>query len=151
MAERGDEVITINKITDAIISALSAEFGDSYAKYTDPIEQGLTEPCFFVQCLNPTDRRFLGRRRKRTNLYMIQYFPKAADEPLTEINDVIERLNSCLEYITVDGNLTAGSLASAEVIDGVLNYEIHYDMFTIEQVDTTPMGDMKLTNSLKEG
>ena len=49
----------INSIIESISISLNAEFGDEYTTYTESVEQGLNEPCFFVFCINPTNRVFL--------------------------------------------------------------------------------------------
>ena len=45
----------INSIIDSIGISLNAEFGDKYTIYSESIEQGLKEPCFFISCLNGCD------------------------------------------------------------------------------------------------
>ena len=55
----------INSIIEGISISLNAEFGDNYTTYTESVEQGLKEPCFFVFCINPTNRVFLGKRYSR--------------------------------------------------------------------------------------
>ena len=57
----------INSIIEGISISLNAEFGDNYTTYTESVEQGLKEPCFFVFCINPTNRVFLGKRYFKTN------------------------------------------------------------------------------------
>jgi len=121
--------ITLNKIVAGAIAAIKAEFGTGYKIYSEEIEQGLKEPCFFVQLLNPTNKRFLGNRRYLTNLVMVQYFPKSKIDKYSEINDVIERLQSCLEYITCGEDLCEGKDASSVIDNGILNFQISYDMF----------------------
>lgn len=37
----------INSIIESISISLNAEFGDEYTTYTESVEQGLNEPCFF--------------------------------------------------------------------------------------------------------
>lgn len=118
----------INEIIDGITIAISAEFGDDYEIYTENIEQGLTEPCFSVLCLNPTIEQFLGKRYFRTNQFCIHYFP-SSDEKRFECNKVMERLFKCLEIIVVDGDLIRGTSFHAEYSEGVLNFFINYDLF----------------------
>lgn len=126
----------INKIIDAISEAIFTEFGDGYDIYTESIEQGLVEPCFSILCLNPTNDLFLGKRYKRTNQFMIQYFP-STDEKNKECNVVMERLFDCLETITVQGDLTRGTKMNGEMVDGVLNFQVNFDMFVykVENLD----------------
>ena len=119
----------INSIIEAISISLYAEFGDDYAVYTESVEQGLKEPCFFVFCQNPTNRLFIGKRYFRENQFCLQYFPADKDRAKEECNAVAERLYSCLEYITVTGDLVRGTKMNVEVVDGVLNFFVNYDLF----------------------
>ena len=41
----------INSIIEGISASLNAEFGDDYTIYTENVEQGLKEPCFFISCI----------------------------------------------------------------------------------------------------
>ena len=125
----------INSIIEAISIALNAEFGDECRIYADNIEQGLTEPCFFVSCINPTNRLFLGKRYFRSNEFCIQYFPKDRSREKEECNETAERLFLCLEWLTVDGELTMGTKMRSETVDGVLNFFVNYDMFVYRKGD----------------
>ena len=49
----------INSIIEGISISLNAEFGDDYTTYTESVEQGLNEPCFFLFCINPQTGCFL--------------------------------------------------------------------------------------------
>ena len=119
----------IEKIIDGIISALYEEFGEGYRFYTEAVEQGLQEPCFFVFCVSPGIRLFRGRRYLNTNQFAIQYL-SGGDEPMTDCNRVAERLFSCLELISVGGDLLRGTNAESTVADGVLTYTVNYDYFS---------------------
>lgn len=143
----------INKIIDAISISINSEFGDNYEIYTESIEQGLKEPCFSIFCLNPTNELFRNKRYFRTNQFCIQYFP-STDEPKAECNAVLERLYDCLELITIKvdeltGDLTRGSRMKGEVVDGVLNFFVNYDMFVYKVEDKTPMEEMKINADAK--
>ncbi len=128
----------INRIIDGICSALNDEFGDEYEIYTETIKQGLHEPCFLIKCINPTQKRFLGKRYYKTNSFCIHYFPSSCDTA-NEFNNVCERLFNALEYINVDGDLTEGTDMSAETDDtGVLNFTVSYNMF-VRKADTQTM------------
>lgn len=141
----------INKIIDGICEALFQEFGEGYKIYTEEIKQGLKEPCFSVVLLAPGTSQFLGKRYYKTNPFCIHYFPKSQTEMKAEIYDVIERLNNCLEYITVDGDLTRGTEMNGEIIDGVLSFFVNYDMFVIKkQEEQTSMENIQQTTDVKE-
>lgn len=119
----------INKIIDGICEALNGEFGDDYKIYTESVEQGLIEPCFFVQCLLPKKDLFFDKRYENINPFMVQYFPKSSESNYENLN-ALGKLFECLETITVDGDLTMGSKMSGEIVDGILNFKVNYDFFT---------------------
>lgn len=61
----------------------------------------------------------------------IQYIPTNASVEKEECNAVVERLFNCLEYITVGEDLIRGSKMSSEIVDGVLNFFVNYDLFIL--------------------
>lgn len=133
----------INSIIEAISVALNKEFGDDYEIHMEEIKQGLVEPCFFINCLNPVNNRFIGKRYQMLSQFCIQYFPKS-DEKQRECNNVAERMCECLEYITMDGDTkpVSGSGMNYQVIDGVLNFFVDYNFFTIRENEQTAMETM---------
>lgn len=131
-------MITINTIIDGISAALFAKFGERYEIYTENIPHCLKEPCFAIKSLNPTIKQGLGNRYYKTNSFCIHYFPKST-EPKAEINDVEERLFSCLEYITVDGDLTRGTNMNGENHDNVLFFFVNYNAFVFRKPDEIPV------------
>ena len=132
-----------NEIIRAVSIALNAEFGDDYKIYGEEIKQGLKEPCFFVQCLEPTTELFIGRRYEKTTPLCIQYFPQSRRTPETECNEVAERLMWCLEYITMDGKPYRGTKMKYSIEDDVLNFFVNFDFFVRKVVDSAPMEIMK--------
>jgi hypothetical protein len=138
----------INRIIDAISISINTEFGDGYEIYTESLEQGLIEPCFSIFCLNPTNNLFLGKRYFRTNLFCIQYFP-SSEEKRSECNSVLERLYGCLELINAETELTRGTKMNAELVDGVLNFFVNYDMFVYKVEDETPMEELEMNTNVK--
>lgn len=130
----------INSIIKAISITLNTEFGDGYETHMEEIKQGLVEPCFFIQCLNPTTELFLGKRYFRQNQFCIQYFPES-DNKQSECNEVAEKLTWLLEYITVPGDdkPIRGTKMKSDVIDGVLNFFLNYDCFVYRVETNEPM------------
>ena len=132
----------INSIIVGISISLNAEFGDEYTIYTESVEQGLKEPCFFVSCISPNHRVFLGKRYFSQNQFCLQYFPTNQDRAKEECNTVAERLFLCLEYITVSGDLIRGSKMYCEMVDGVLNFFVNYDLFLYRRLACTTMEEL---------
>lgn len=122
----------ISSIIKGISVAINTEFGDGYTIYTESIEQGLKEPCFFISCLNPTNKVFFGERYFRTNQMCIQYIPTNTSVEKEECNAVVERLFNCLEYITVGEDPVKGSKMNSEIVDGILNFFVNYDLFIMK-------------------
>ncbi|WP_201759585.1 MULTISPECIES: DUF6838 family protein [Clostridia] len=119
----------IEQIINGILAAISEEFGEEYTLYTESVKQGMKEPCFFVLCISPGTKLFRGRRYYHENQFAIQFLTDA-EEPRTECAAVAERLFSCLELITVDGNLMRGTDMNAEIPDDVLTFTVSYNYFS---------------------
>ena len=133
----------LNKIVDGIVQAISSVYGDGYEIYTERVEQGLTEPCFLIECINLSSEQFMGRRYKQTTPFCIHYFPKGPDKS-EENNAVFMVLTDCLEYISVDGQLVRGTGMHAEWDGDVMHFMVDYDMFLIRPDDAEKMGDYSL-------
>lgn len=127
----------INKLIDGICIAIHSAFGDEYEIYTETTEQGLTEPCFSVVCINPALEQFLGKRYFRTNQFCIHYFPSTADKK-TECYSVLERLMNSLELITVNDEVIRGTAMHGEVVEDMLNFFVNYDMFVYKEQPKEP-------------
>ena len=138
----------INKIIDGISEAINKEFGDDYDIYTESIEQGLEEPCFSILCLNPTNEQFFGKRYFRQNQFVIQYFP-STDEKNAECNAVRERLFDCLDIIIVNGDQTRGTKMKGEIVDGVLNFMLNFDMFVYKVQELDKMDSHSVSTDVK--
>lgn len=141
----------INSIIEAISISINKEFGDDYTNYTEEIKQGLKEPCFFISCINPTNRLFLWKRYFRKNQFCIQYFPADKMREREECNEVAERLFECLEYITVTGDLVRGNKMEYEIVDGILNFFVNYDMFVYMVTDKSDVMEEISNNIAMKG
>lgn len=131
----------INSIISGISNILDSAFG--YEVHDEEIKQGLEEPCFFVKCLNPTNKLFLGRRYFRKNNFVIQYFPKSEHKPKAECYAMGEELMQQLEVIQVQDGYIRGTEMKYEVIDGVLNFFVNYDCFVYKSENTVAMETMQ--------
>lgn len=138
----------INAIIRSISRAINVEFGDHYENHMEKIQQGLKEPCFFIQCPNPTSALFVGKRYVRQNQFCIQYFPET-EQIQQECNDVGERLLSCLEYIRVDDRMLRGTKMKYQVTDDVLHFFVNYDFFASRANEETPMNELESETTVK--
>ena len=141
----------INSIVEAISCSLNKEFGDDYEIHNEEIKQGLKEPCFFISTLEPTHNLFRDRRYFRQHQFCIQFFPADRDRAKAECNDTAERLYSCLETITVDGDLMRGDKMNHKIVDEVLNFFVNYDCFVIKKYDSEPMETLEIKGAVNNG
>lgn len=138
----------VNDIKIGINQSLDNEF-TNITIYNEEVKQGFEEPCFYVSCLNPTSELFLNKRYFRTNLFCIQYFPKETESKNAECNDVLEKLYDCLELVDISGGLVRGTKMKGEVIDEVLNFFVHYDMFVYKDEVKDKMEILKVNTDTK--
>lgn len=126
----------LNEILDGVTRQIDQLFGDDYEIYTDDVQQGLKEPCFFVQFLEPSEKQMIGPRYFRQTTVCIQYFPGKIQETLREMDRVSDRLFDGMEYISMeDGSLLRGTGMSArpDMEQKVLTFLVSYNMYVIKQ------------------
>ena len=139
----------IQKVIDGIITAIRTEYDSAHFKvYTELVEQGLKNPCFSVMCLNPSVEVTGKVRSRRYYPFVIDYFPKSDDEPVDECNTVYETLIECLKEaglqedgktILYEDKIIHGSNVSGNVVDGVLHFQITYDLFLLKKEELESM------------
>ena len=142
----------INSIIDSISLAISNELNteSQYKIYTENVEQGLVEPCFFIFCVNPIERLFRNNKYYREHQYCVQYFPKGPEKN-SETNDMSENLFNLLELIDVAGDLYRGTNINAEIVDGVLNVFVNYNTFVYKvEVEQEAMTELDVNTSAEE-
>lgn len=139
----------INAIINAVSIALNDEFGDDYAIYSEEVQQGLKEPCFFISCINKSNELFLGRRYFREHMFVVHYFPCNTLNVNEEFNDVAERLYLCLEWLTVDDDLIRGTKMRAETVDGIMHFFVNYDVFVYKNSEQEAMDSLSSGISVK--
>lgn len=123
----------VNEILYAVTRRLN-ELYPEYPIYTDSVEQGLEEPCFFVNILEPSRKTMLGGRSYQQNGFCIQYFPEDLPQRSEELNAVADCLMDEMEFITLqDGSHLRGSGRSYRVADGVLSFFVSYNLFLIRK------------------
>ena len=126
----------MSTIIDGICEALYEEFGDEYRIYTELVEQGLQEPCFFVQRISDSRNMALGVRYRNDSQYCIHYFPSTRNAN-DECSYVKDRLYDCLEQISVEEHLINCLDMRSEMNENVLMVMVPYTVFTAtaSQVD----------------
>ena len=137
----------INSIIKGITNAIYQKFGNDCEIYTEEVEQGLEEPCFFVYCINPQSNIFLGRRRVNSHQFAIQYIAKGPNKK-AEINDVFSRLNTAVEIVNVNGDKIMASSVSNNIESGVLTVTLTYKYFSYTKEGTDVMKEQVLNQEV---
>jgi len=117
-----------------IIDAISMKIDELYpeAKIRDEeIKQGLECPCFYIHLIDLDYKQYIGNRFFLSQPFQIVYFPK--EDSNDEMNGVLFNLLPGLRRIKLlDGQLLNGTKLRGQVIDGVVQFSVNYDVFMRE-------------------
>lgn len=129
----------LNDILTGVNAKLKELFGEDTVIYTDAVEQGLKEPCFFVGFLEPSEKTVIGRRYFRNTGMYIQYLPGSPAQINRELYQVSDILMDGMETITLrNGDILRGTGVSSKVSEGVLNFFVNYNLFVIKPAEESP-------------
>ncbi len=138
----------INSIIKGITNAIYKKFGDDYDIYTEKVEQGLEEPCFFIYCINPNKDIFLGCRMKQNYQFVVQYIPKGPNKKM-EINSVFEELNDAVRFIDVGNDKMMATSISSNISDEVLTLSVTYTFFSYEKQEGDLMDEQVIKQEVR--
>lgn len=143
----------LNEILDGVTRRVNELFGDDYEIYTDEVQQGLKEPCFFVQILEPSEKQIIGQRYYRQTTVSIQYFSGKVEGALREMNRAGDILLNGMEYITLkDGSLLRGTgrMVRPDMEQKALTFLVNYNMFVLkEKMREDAMGGLEAKTQLR--
>lgn len=162
--------INENIVLSSIVKQLNDKFNKPnrvYEIYKEQVPQGFKKPSFHVRriLLNPikeyqgTEYKFL----KNVYNYIIRYFPKSSDEPISEINDIIDDLRLLFKDVIIYNNNSNNGEEeiitspvhirnmTAEVIDEVLQFNISFNIRTVDIIDIDKVKALNLLQNIKEG
>ncbi|MEF9952201.1 MAG: hypothetical protein RR782_02655 [Clostridium sp.] len=121
---------------DNVINALSVALDSVFPNvdiYTKSVEQGFSEPCFFIKVLKSDLEQELGRRYRKDIKVDIHYF---SDKGERDCYEVLEKLYVCLGTINLAERSLKAKKVSGEVIDGILHFFISFPHLVIEEKPT---------------
>ena len=124
-------MVTVNDIINAVSLAIDGSFGASCTIYTNDVEQGLKNPCFFIMVIDDTQERVIGNRYDVSHTLDIHYFPENDDNH--ELHQVEGILFDILEYVTVDTDLIEGEGMKGTIVDGILHFSVTFNYQIIKQ------------------
>lgn len=141
----------LNEIIKGISMKLNATFGDGYKTYQNDVDQGLEEPCFFINVLKPELSPLLGRRSLKRNPFDLTYFPSAPGNN-AEMFTVAEKLMDSMEYIKLpNGDLLRGTRMNYEIVDDVLHFFVNFNHTLNKIEESVPMETLEMGVGTQEG
>lgn len=140
----------ITKIVNGISSTIYAKFGPGYKIYTERVEQGLAEPCFFIKVLGVGLRRIHLERYQLDASLDVHYFP--AESKFQDMNDVALALHSILKRVLLlDGEMLNGWDIRWEFQSGVLHFFVSYrPIVYYPEVPDELMASLRLNERVEE-
>jgi len=136
---------------NGISKTLNQVFGDGYEIYkSKDVQQGLSEPCFFIAHVGSSRKRRIGNRYQSFNSFDVQYFPKEKGGN-AEMISVAEQLYTALEFVQLlNGDLIRGTSMRDESHDGVLHFFVDFNMFLNRETEFDPMEAVVSSVSIKK-
>ncbi|MFB6364249.1 DUF6838 family protein [Paenibacillus elgii] len=117
---------------EEILNGITKRLSDLFPAmnfYTERIEQGFTEPAFFVLQIGSSQQRGINRRYIRSAMFDIHFYPdRDSTELKRECERVRDQLYENMEYIKWDGTTYRGTGMRAEIIDDVLHFFMTFEV-----------------------
>ena len=133
----------IKDIINGISVAIKEEFGESYNVYTESKIEGMIQPYFYLTSMSAKRKPKVSSRTLFENTMGIQYITSHIS-PNSELYEVYERLTKCLEYITVNDELTRSLNNKVDFFERMFRYSIDFNIDIISCVDKSKMETMEL-------
>lgn len=124
----------VNSVLTAVTKQLGSTFGGGYRYYVEDVEQGLKQPCFTVDMLNPLERSKSPVLYDRTMPLVIHYFSDSVTNAKEDCYAIAERAVECLEYLPFLNTTLRGENISWQLTDDVLQIFITYKFTTAKAV-----------------
>lgn len=123
-----------NDLIDAISKRLLEYFPESVPNiYSENIEQGFSEPCFYISLINSTNKNKLGPGRSKRYKFDIMYFNNNLGND--DLNTMGDKLSTVLEDIQIGDALIHGFDIEYEVKDNKLHLFVEYPVLASYEVE----------------
>lgn len=125
----------VNDILYGISTTLYDHFAGAQI-YTDTVEQGLSEPCFFVMPVAINEQTLLNTRALRTVAFDIHYISK---QSRLQLEELAAKLYPLMRRVTLlDGSSLNGFNLHHEIYDGVLHFFVEFKPIVRYPGETVP-------------
>ena len=123
-----------NDLIDAISKRLLEYFPESVPNiYSENIEQGFSEPCFYISLINSTNKNKLGPGRSKRYKFDIMYFNNNLGND--DLNTMGDKLSTVLEDIQIGDALIHGFNIEYEVKDNKLHFFVEDPVLASYEVE----------------
>ena len=129
-------------LTDAIALTIK-DYGPKI--YTEEVEQGFNEPCFFISLINATKSYMRTYWWKHIYNFDVHYFESSK----AKAYEMAEKLIYQLGVITIGDNKFRGYNMSYDYVDNVLHLLISYQVSVREVNDEDKMAVIEITGGVK--
>lgn len=117
--------------------------------YSEKIEQGFNEPCFFIKVINSSQDKQLNNRYKRTLFFDIHYFSDKEDDLNKDCLDIANNLYITLEYAEIEGHKYRALKMNHKVVDGVLHFMLQFNYNILKVIEQNKMKELEVNISGK--
>lgn len=138
----------VNSILYGITNAIKSAF-DEVPIYIDTVEQGLTDPCFFVLPISASEGRLLSLRAYREVVFDVHYI---SDAGRLKLESVASQLYLVLRQITLlDGSMLNGFDLKHEIEGDALHFFVKYKPTVLYESDSAEpsLSTLELNAGLK--
>ena len=132
----------INDIINGIAIAIHEQFPDANI-YTEPVEQDLVEPAFYIHNIDVNQSNLIAGRARQSMPFEVVYFPLNG---VSDINATLPELLVALRLITLEsGQKLRGNSIKGQTIDDQLHVFADYDVtVSIVAAPVDKMEDLKI-------
>ena len=127
------------QLTEGITKALYDSF--KVPVYLEWKENKMKFPCFLVSVTDSNHDLHVGKLYDRKLDYSVKYFLNAESIPVDYRKDLLqigERLYEILEYVKVGDSITRGENMSYRESDGILHFDVTYEMLLYKENKRAP-------------
>ncbi|URN83974.1 phage tail terminator family protein [Acetobacterium wieringae] len=137
----------IDQIITGIATTIAGLYPDCTV-YTEPVEQGLVEPAFYIHCINVDQSDLIAGRFRQSMPFEVVYFPLNG---LADIYTTIQTLTPALRLLTLpDGTKIRGIEINGKPIDGEGHIFVTYDAtLYIQGPSVAKMQTIEITERIK--
>ncbi|HBB28272.1 MAG TPA: hypothetical protein DC000_03310 [Clostridiales bacterium] len=137
-----------NDIISAITYTLGINF-PSVTPYKENVKQGFKAPAFYIEEINSTSHKQLGRKYKRRYSFSIKYYTDQIEDINQELHNVSDKLCEILELMKFDKTVIKGTGMESKIDDNVLHFQIDVKVNLLKENTNSKLGALEVDVNAK--